>query len=306
MLEHAREVEAHDLAAGLGDVVVGASRRASCRRRGGGRRRLAAARRPLGPATGRSGASGSSPVAPSTAASAASSLLVIARCRRRLGIERGAERLELVLVALLQLGLELDEAVDDAAAAHDIDLVEAELDAAPGRLEQALATQLANGHELDERRVAGMLEHQRSGVRRRPVDRRRRRGRPGPSSSSRRTEPPGPSVRGERLDRDDRLAAGLAEPHREAGPAEGAVGGVDVAVLELRATGRDRRVTANGPTRSAASSRSAAASSPTRYLSSTSTGRVSSAVTRAGPAIRRRNPAAAAPPRRDRTSGRAP
>ena len=43
-------------------------------------------------------------------------------------VERSAERLELLLVALLQLGLELDEPVDDASATHDVDLVEAELD----------------------------------------------------------------------------------------------------------------------------------------------------------------------------------
>ena len=90
--------------------------------------------------------------------------------QRRLGIEGRPERLQLLLVALRQLGLELDEPIDDPAAADDIDLVEAELDAALGRLELALATQLAHGHELDQRRIPGMLEHQRSCVGGRPID----------------------------------------------------------------------------------------------------------------------------------------
>ncbi len=80
------------------------------------------------------------------------------------------ERLEFLLVALLQFGLELDEPVDDPAAAHDVDLVEAQLDPALARLELPLAAELADGHDLDERRVAGMLEDERARVGRRPID----------------------------------------------------------------------------------------------------------------------------------------
>ena len=156
--------------------------------------------------------------------------------QRRLGIEGRSERLQLLLVALRQLGLELDEPIDDPAAADDIDLVETELDAALAGLELALATQLAHGHELDQRRIPGMLEHQRSCVRGRPID-----GRPDAVSrsfeflASDRTA--GPIGSRQRLDRDDRLAAGLAKPDGEAGPAQGPVRRVDVAVLHLGGPG---------------------------------------------------------------------
>ena len=182
--------------------------------------------------------------APSTAASGRLEL-ARSRCGRRhrlSRLERGAERRRASrLVALWQLGLELDEAVDDPAAGHDIDLVEAQLDPASARrLELALAAQLADGHELDERRVAGVLEDERPGVGGRPVD-------GGGDAIGRTLEllaadgAAGAVGPGERLDRDDRVGAALAEPDRETGAAEGAVGGVDVAVLELHRPGAGAR-----------------------------------------------------------------
>ena len=60
---------------------------------------------------------------------AASSLLPARRRQRRIRGEHLGQAGEPRLVALDQLGLELDEAVDDARAGDDVDLVEAQLDA---------------------------------------------------------------------------------------------------------------------------------------------------------------------------------
>ena len=49
-----------------------------------------------------------------------------------LRFDRGAERGQLGLIALGQLGLELDEPLDDATTLDDIDLVEAQLDTRRG------------------------------------------------------------------------------------------------------------------------------------------------------------------------------
>ena len=53
----------------------------------------------------------------------------------------------------------------------DVDLVEAQLDARVGGLDDALPAQLPDRHELDERRVTGQLEDERTGIGCRPVDR---------------------------------------------------------------------------------------------------------------------------------------
>ena len=133
-----------------------------------------------------------------------------------------------------QLRLELHEPVDDAARDDDVDLVEAQLDPRVAVADDALAAQLADGHELDERRVAGLLEDERAGVRRGPVERAGASGRPDLRAPRAGPTPPGPSVRAERLDRHDRALARLPEPDGEPGPGHRPVGGVDVAVLELR------------------------------------------------------------------------
>ena len=86
--------------------------------------------------------------------------------REDLGQDRQA-----LLGALDQLGFELDEAVDDSRARHDIDLVEAQFDPRIAVADDALAAQLADGDELDERRVAGQLEDERPRIRRRPFER---------------------------------------------------------------------------------------------------------------------------------------
>ena len=71
----------------------------------------------------------------------------------------------------IELHLELHEAVDDPASGDGIDLVEAQLDDRVGRLQLPLPPELADRHELDERRIAALLEDQRARVRRRPVAR---------------------------------------------------------------------------------------------------------------------------------------
>ena len=118
VLEHAREMEAHDLAARLGDVVVGGDAGRLADDESGGRR----ARRCVGrPFRGRAWAESwrlglrrRSRRRP--AASAASSLLVSARCEARLAHRgRSPSASSSPFVALHELGFELDEAVDDAA-----------------------------------------------------------------------------------------------------------------------------------------------------------------------------------------------
>ncbi len=104
----------------------------------------------------------------------------------------------------------------------------------------AFAPELADGHELDQRRVAALLEDQRSGIRGRPVARTR-----GPIGRALELLAPmdaravGPT-RG-RLDRDGGALGGLPQAAGETRPRHGAVGGVKVSILELgRANGRDR------------------------------------------------------------------
>ena len=156
-----------------------------------------------------------------------------ARSQPGLRFDRRAERGQLGLIALGQLGLELDEPLDDAATLDDIDLVEAQLDTRRGRPQLALAAELADRDALDERRVAGVLDDERPGIGCRPVDRRgdaiRR-----PLELFAMHGAVRPFGVGQRLDGHDRLAAALAEADRETGTRQGAVGGVDIAVLELR------------------------------------------------------------------------
>src|SRR4029079_15009174 len=59
-----------------------------------------------------------------------------------------------------ELDLELDEPSHDAAAGDGVDLVEAELDGGAIRLEQALPAKLTDPDDLDERRIAALLEDQ--------------------------------------------------------------------------------------------------------------------------------------------------
>ena len=110
-------------------------------------------------------------LAPRTAESAASSLLPLATREGRIGPERRRKSLEPRLVALDEFGLELDEATDDPLAGHDVDLVEAQLDTRRAVAQQALAPELTDGHDLDQRGVAGQFHDERARVRGRPVRR---------------------------------------------------------------------------------------------------------------------------------------
>ena len=168
-----------------------------------------------------------------TAAIAASSLLPVAGASAGSAAKTLGQHREPLLGALDQLGLELDEAVDDARPGDHVDLVEAQLDPRVAVAHDPLAAQLADRDELDERRVAGQLEHQRPRVRGRPFERARR-----PIRRSLELlaahGAAGALGPGQRLDRDDRALARLAEPDREAGLGQRPVRGVHVAILELR------------------------------------------------------------------------
>ena len=148
--------------------------------------------------------------------------------------EEGVHPFELFLVTLDELHLELDEPLDDPAAGDGVDLVEAELDHRVACLEMSLSPKLADRHELDKGGVAALLEDERPSIRRRPVA---RAGRPVCRAlellASMEARTVGPT-RG-RLDRDRRALRGLAQPAGEAGPGHGAVGGVEIAILELEA-----------------------------------------------------------------------
>ena len=148
-------------------------------------------------------------------------------CRKHLG-QAGQP----FLIALHQLGLELDEAIDDPRAGHDVDLVEAQLHPGLAVAHDPLAAQLADGDELDQRRVPGQLQDQRTGIRRRPLERSRR-----PIRGSLELLPTNGAARAtgsrQRLDRDDRVAPGPAKADRKARPGQRSAGGVHVAVLEL-------------------------------------------------------------------------
>ena len=160
------------------------------------------------------------------------------RQRRVRGEHLGQHR-EPLLGALDQLGLELDEAVDDARPGDDVDLVEAQLHSRIAVAHDPLAPELPDGHQLDERRVARQLEHERARVRGRPFDGARR-----PIRRSLELlaahGAAGTLGPGQRLDRHDGALAGLAEPDREAGLGQRPVRGVHVAILELRRAQRGR------------------------------------------------------------------
>ena len=107
-------------------------------------------------------------------------------------------------------------------------------------LEHALAAELADGHALDERGVAGVLQDERARVRGRPVDGRRRPGRPGPPARPRRIAPPGPASWASDLTdtmvSSPRWRSRAAKPARSSAPSAR----VDVAILDLDARGRVR------------------------------------------------------------------
>ena len=165
------------------------------------------------------------------------------RRRRGPGRRRGSasSALERGLVALDQLDLELDEPLDDPAPGDDIDLVEAQLDDRVAdwsfRLRRSwrIVTTSTSGASPHCSRISERASD--GGQSRGPAVRSA-----GPSSSSRRWAPDRRRSPAERLDRHGRALRRLAQPGREPGPGEGAVGGVEVAVLELgRADRRDRR-----------------------------------------------------------------
>ena len=205
----------------------------------------------------------------------------------------------------------------------DVHLVEAQLDARGPGPEHALVAQLADGDPLDERRVARVLEDQRPRVRGGPVD-----GRRDPIGRALQLEAPRRAAGRlgvlERLDRDDRGGAALAEPDGEPGTRQGAVGGVDVAILDLDGLGpgadagqvaelvRGEDTLGRGAIVDPVleldfdagcrrAGRGAVESSPGGLA-----GRRLSSVTRAGPASRPRRPGDAPRCSRARSRGRAP
>ncbi len=171
-------------------------------------------------------------------------LAAVGRRQRRIGAEHRGQPGQPLLGALDELCLELHEPVDHARSRHDIDLVEAQLDPRAPFADDPLAPELADGHQLEQRGVAGELEHERPGIRGRPVQWSGRPvGRPLELLATHRSAGSlGPFGA---LDRDDRAATGLPQADGEARPAECTVGGVDVAVLELR------RAQSRGPGESA-------------------------------------------------------
>ena len=286
--EHPGEVEAHDLAAGLGDVVVGGDARRSCRRRGGvvgdgaprrprsigvrrstddgrpqrSRRRArpsARRRRPRRRSRSSSSRRGLAVGAPTLGVLVGvrrptrstprrrSSAVGCPSHRRERGLELAAARRRRAGSAAKTSASAASRSssplISSASSSTNRSTTRAARRRRPrrgsarpacrrrGRL--ALAAQLADRHELDERRVAGQLEDQRPGVRAGQSTGRRVRS-AGPSSSSRRDRAAGALARGERLDRDDRRRARLRGRGPRSRPGEGAVGRVDVAVLELR------------------------------------------------------------------------
>ncbi len=152
--------------------------------------------------------------------------------RHQVGIagQHGGERLQPVRRSAAELHLELQEAIEDPARRDHRDLVERELHLARLVGEDPRPAQLAHGHELDERRLAGVLEDQRPGGRRGPGVRVEREvGRPLEllAAVERRGR------RGGRLDGDDGHRGAAPEAGSVARPAERAVGRVEVAVLDL-------------------------------------------------------------------------
>ena len=76
-------------------------------------------------------------------------------------VDRLRELREVGVIAIHHLELELLEPLDHVAPNDDIDLVERDLDQRPGAAVLPLAAQLTDGHDLDQRRVTGQLQHQR-------------------------------------------------------------------------------------------------------------------------------------------------
>ena len=157
-------------------------------------------------------------LAPWTAARAASSLLPFADLERRIAAEGRRETHQSRLVALDQLGLELDEPADDpplATTSTSSRLSSTRVEPVP---QLPLAPELPDRDDLDERSVAGELQHERSRVRCRPVRRSGASGRPVPPSPRVATAPPGPVALGARLHRHDGPAPGAAQADGEARP----------------------------------------------------------------------------------------
>ena len=158
-----------------------------------------------------------------------------------LALERGGEVEQPALVAADELRLELDPAVDDPASGHDVDLVQAQLDRRRVVAQESPAAELADRDDLDQRRIAAHLEDDRARIGGGPFA--RPGGPVGPALEL--LAPMRPRVAGgssrRRLDRDERLARRHPQAGREAGASKGAVGRVEVAVLELRGSVSARR-----------------------------------------------------------------
>ena len=232
--------------------------------------------------------------------------LELAPARRRECRVRGedvGQRRQPLLGALHQLGLELDEAIDDPRARDDIDLVEAQLDPRVAVAHDALAAQLADRDELEQGGVASQLEHKRPRIRSRPFERSG-----GPVGGSLELLAADRAARAfgarQRLDRDDRAATGLADADRETGTGQGAISGVHVAILEL---GRARRRGA-GECPDLIGHQVALGGGQVDHavLELDLDGRALVSVMPAGPASRPRHRAVAAPRRRSRWRGRPP
>ena len=119
-------------------------------------------------------------------------LAAVGRPKCRIGPERGAKARQTLFVALRELSLEFDEPSEDPLALDDIHLVEAQLDPRRAVAELSLAAELADRDDLEQRRVTHVLQDERAGVGGRPAVGPTARS-AGPSSSSRPTDPPGPS-----------------------------------------------------------------------------------------------------------------
>ena len=213
---------------------------------------------------------GAGPASASTA-SAVSSLLVRGHVQRRVGVEELGQLGQAALRATAQLRLELGEPADLAAVGDDRDLVQAQFDARAGIADLAPAADLADRDAFDERRPCRHVPGRRIGPPRSASRRGRSVGSAGPSSSSRRTAPPGPVAVAERLDRDGRArtSTGAGGPRSRRGPSR-----------RRRCRRSDPRSGSPWPARGHRTPRPGAASGSarrrprpsTRYFSSTSTG----------------------------------
>ena len=156
--------------------------------------------------------------------------------RRRHGLERvisPEERRDLgeaALVATLELDLQLEEPVDHPTAGDDLDVVDTQLDFQRVTRERARAPELADRDRLDERHVAGMLEHEGASGGGGP--RMRIEGQVGWTLELLPPVERGCRLVG-RLDGQDRHPRAAPEADGIPGPCQGAVRGVQVAVLDL-------------------------------------------------------------------------